>query len=121
MSDKIHEQIEVFLAALCSGMALMFCYEVLRLLRWLIWHGKIAVWVEDILYWLIASVPVFYVFFVYADGEIRWYGIFMLLLGIYFYEAGISRPVRKFLTRIFGRHKPSVLNYIKSRRKQKTH
>lgn len=53
-------------------------------------HTVAVIWIEDILYWAAASIPVFYVFFVYNDGEIRWYGVLMLVVGAWLYENGIS-------------------------------
>jgi len=124
VSEIIHGQVTFLLVTLCCGMALVFCYEILRLLRWMFKHQGIVIWIEDILYWAAASIPTFYIFFVYNDGEIRWYGALMLLSGAWLYENGISRPVRKRLVKIFGSHRPSVIKQIKHkiekhRKKQK--
>ena len=79
MSEIIHGQVTFLIVTLCCGMALVFGYEILRFLRWMFWHPGILVWIEDILYWAVASVPVYYIFFVYNDGEIRWYGALQFL------------------------------------------
>ena len=118
MSEIIHGQVTFLLVTLCCGMALMFCYEVLSILRWMAKHTGIVIWIEDILYWAAASIPVFYIFFIYNDGEIRWYGILMLVMGAWLYENGISRPVRKRLVKIFGSHRPSFLRWIKNKIKK---
>ena len=112
MSEIIHGQVVFLIVTLCNGMALMFFYEALRLLRWMFKHGSISIWVEDILYWGIASIPTFYIFFIYNDGNIRWYGLLMLLTGAFLYEMGLSRPVRRFLVKIFGRHRPYLLKKL---------
>lgn len=118
MSEIIHGQVQFLLVTLCCGMALIICYEVLRFLRWIFKHASVMVWVEDILYWSAASVPVFYIFFVYNDGEIRWYGVLMLVLGAWLYENGISRPIRSKLVKIFGSHRPLILKWIKRKIKK---
>lgn len=98
---------------------LCFFYEILRLLRWFFKHGIISIWIEDILYWGMASIPTFYIFFIYNDGNIRWYGLLMLLTGAFLYEMGLSRPVRRFLVKIFGRHRPYLLKkFIKKMKKK---
>lgn len=118
MSEIIHGQVTFLLVTLCCGMALIFFYEILRLLRWMFRHTVAVIWIEDILYWAAASIPVFYVFFVYNDGEIRWYGVLMLVVGAWLYENGISRPIRVRLVKIFGSHRPLLLKWIKKKIKK---
>ena len=119
MSEIIHGQVTFLLVTLCCGMALILGYEILRLLRWMFWHPGILTWTEDILYWAAASVPVYYIFFVYNDGEIRWYGALMLVTGAWLYEKGISRPVRGVLVKVFGSHKPSLVKWIRKKRNKR--
>ena len=119
MSEIIHGQVTFLIVTLCCGMALVFGYEILRLLRWMFWHPGILTWIEDILYWAAASVPVYYIFFVYNNGEIRWYGALMLVTGAGLYEKGISMPVRRGLVKVFGSHKPSLVRCIKKKRQKK--
>lgn len=118
MSEIIHGQVTFLLVTLCCGMALIFCYEILRFLRWMFRHMGAVIWIEDIIYWAVAAIPVFYIFFVYNDGEIRWYGVLMLVMGVWLYENGISRPIRARLVKIFGSHKPNVLKLVKNKLKK---
>ena len=46
------------------------------------------------MYWSLMAVPAYAVFFIYNNGEIRWYGALAVLLGGILYEQGISRIVR---------------------------
>lgn len=97
MSQIIQGQILFVLATMCCGMLLMALYDVLRFLRWLLPHSGGWVWIEDLLYWTLMAVPVYYLFFVYNEGIIRWYGLVGLLTGAVLYETGISLPIRSFL------------------------
>lgn len=119
MSEIIHGQVIFLIVTLCCGMALVFGYEALRLLRWIFWHPGVLIWAGDILYWAVASVPVYYIFFIYNNGEIRWYGALMLVTGAWLYEKGISRPVRGMLVKIFGSHKPSLARWVKKKRQER--
>lgn len=103
MSKVIWGQVLFVLASLCNGMLLMAGYDVLRLFRWLLPHGKLWLWLEDTLYWCAASVPSFYLFFQYNDGVIRWYGLLGILAGAVLYEVGISLPVRSWLRKYADR------------------
>lgn len=99
MSQIIWGQVLFVLASLCNGMLLMTGYDVVRLFRWLIPRGGLWLWLEDILYWSLAAVPTFYLFFSFNEGIIRWYGLLGILAGAILYETGISIPVRNFLGR----------------------
>lgn len=103
MSQIIHGQVLFLLASLCSGMLVMAGYELIRFLRWLFRHNEFAKWIEDILYWALASVPVFYMFFYFNEGDIRWYGILMIICGAYIYYVGISRPLRFLVKKIIDK------------------
>ncbi len=97
MSQVIAGQVLFVLRSLCYGMLLMAGYDLLRLFRWMFSHTKIGIWIEDILYWCLAALPTFKMFFDYNEGIIRWYGLLGLLTGAVLYETGISKPLRKIL------------------------
>lgn len=94
MSEIIMGQVRFVLVTLCLGMLLMLGYDILRFLRWIIPHHKAVVVLEDILYWTLVAVPAYTVFYIYNNGEIRWYGALAVFLGGILYENGISRVVR---------------------------
>lgn len=103
MKQLIAQQVQFILLMTMSGMAVMAGYDVLRLIRWLFPHDRLVVAVEDIFYWIIVSVPVFYLFLLYHDGIIRWYGLVAVFGGILLYEYGFSRPVRSRVAGFFNR------------------
>lgn len=108
MRQIIQEQIYFQITTLCAGMFLMLGYDILRLWRWLIPHGKIWVWIEDLLYWSLLSIPVFIMFFQMIDGVPRWYGIAGLFTGGILYETGISIPLRTGLQRILVKYNKKI-------------
>ena len=63
MSQIIREQIYFQITTICAGMFMMFGYDILRLWRWMIPHGRLWVWIEDLLYWSLLGIPVFVLFF----------------------------------------------------------
>ena len=93
-------QVRFLLLSVCLGMALLFGYELLHIIRWIFTHKKWVIWVEDILYWCLAAIPAFIVLFIYNDGVIRWYGMLATLSGGILYEKGLGRPVRFALAKI---------------------
>ncbi len=108
MSQIIQEQICFQITTLCTGMFLMFGYDILRVWRWLVPHGKLWVWIEDLLYWSLLSIPVFILFFQMIDGVPRWYGIIGMFAGGILYETGISMPLRAGLHRLLDKYNKKI-------------
>ena len=95
MTAMIVEQFRFVLMSACMGMLLMAGYDICRLWRWLIPHPRGLVFFEDMLFWCGMALPVYIVFYIYNNGEIRWYGALAVFLGGILYEQGISRVVRR--------------------------
>ena len=112
MSEIIIGQVRFLLMTSLLGMALMGAYDVCRFMRWLIPHHGIVVALEDILFWVAASVPAYGMFYIYNDGEIRWYGALAVISGGALYEWGISRPLRRLGDRYLGRPKKKFIGFI---------
>ena len=124
MSEIIIGQVRFLLMTSLLGMALMGAYDVCRFVRWLIPHHGVVVAAEDILFWVLASIPAYALFFLYNDGQIRWYGALAVLLGSFLYEKGISLPVRRLgdrylsiprrkMVRFLGRIKKRGVEWLK--------
>lgn len=112
MNEIINGQVQFVLVTLCLGMFAMAGYDVLRFVRWLIPHRRSVIAVEDILYWLLAVVPVYTVFFIYNNGEIRWYGVLAVFLGGIVYEKGISCVIRKMGKKYLEKPKRKLLSLL---------
>lgn len=112
MSEIIIGQVRFLLMTSLLGMALMGAYDVCRFVRWLIPHHRAAVALEDILFWAAASVPAYGLFFVYNDGEIRWYGALAVFLGGLLYERGISVPIRRLGNRYLTVPKKKLFRFL---------
>lgn len=117
MTEIILGQVQFVLVTAFFGMVLMAGYDILRFLRWLIHHHKIVIMVEDICYWCIMSVPTYIVFFIYNEGEIRWYGALAILIGGILYEKGFSQPIRKFGYHHFTKPKNKLIRWLSKIRK----
>lgn len=112
MSEIIMGQVRFVVVTLCLGMILMLGYDILRFIRWIIPHNKVVVGGEDILYWSIMAIPAYAIFFIYNNGEIRWYGALAVFLGGILYEKGISRVIRRFGRRYLEKPKRKILEGI---------
>lgn len=117
MTEIILGQVQFVLVTALLGMILMAGYDIWRFLRWLIPHHKIVVMAEDIIYWSIMSIPAYIVFFIYNEGEIRWYGALAILIGGILYEKGISQVVRRFGYHHFTKPKNKLIHSVAKLRK----
>lgn len=104
--EMIELQLQFVVVTFLGGMGIMFCYSVLRLFRFLFPHKKIVVCMEDYLFWILASVPCFLVFFWGNDGSLRWYGVMAMFLGGIMFERVIyQRMIWKLGMRFVKFHK----------------
>lgn len=63
----------IFLYAALAGMTVMLAYHILMCLRRLIRHSMLAVGIEDLFFWLGASVYIFRKMYDTTYGSIRWF------------------------------------------------
>ena len=63
------------------------------------------------------SVPVYAVFFLYNNGEIRWYGVLAVFLGGLLYEMGISRMLARFGRRYLERPRRKIICLLSKARR----
>ncbi len=106
-------QTRLFLMSFGFGFLLGVVYDLFRIVRLTLTRGKAAVFVMDVLYFLLAGIAVFIFMLAYNSGEIRFYLLLGILLGflIYYFTFGafvlkwsnrIIRALRR-LTRLVGR------------------
>lgn len=82
ISITIIEEIRLFASAFFLGVALMIFYDIIRIFRILIPQGVVIVAVEDLLFWLIASIAIFILLFLLNLGRVRFYALGMVGLGM---------------------------------------
>lgn len=91
MEISVSEQALDFLLACLLGVGLGVLYDVFRIIRLALWHGKLIVAIQDILFWTAAAVCTFLFQLVNSDGQIRFYILLGELLGftVYYFTVGI--------------------------------
>ena len=91
------QQGSLFLHAMAFGVALIFCYDLLRIFRRGVPHGTVWIAVEDMFFWLISAFVLFQLMYEKNDGKLRWFVIMGVLLGMILYNVSLSRAFWKFL------------------------
>lgn len=104
----IKEQLLSFMYANLMGLALSIIFDLFRTLRKSFTHGKIAVFIEDVLFFTIAQFITFMLLMARCNGEVRAYIIIGIIIGFFIYRVTVSRIVLpisvlifKFIIKIF--------------------
>ncbi|MHC1694443.1 MAG: spore cortex biosynthesis protein YabQ [Eubacteriales bacterium] len=91
MGISITEQLTVFLYSLSVGAFICVLYDLFRILRMMFGAGKILLFLEDLLFCLLAT-GIIIIFLFYANsGEIRWFAMAGAFIGFFVYYNTISR------------------------------
>ncbi|HJA20194.1 MAG TPA: spore cortex biosynthesis protein YabQ [Candidatus Mediterraneibacter ornithocaccae] len=100
----------VFLYAGLAGVSVLCAYYALVCFRKLIPHRLIAVGIEDVIFWVVASVYIFRRMYDTTYGSIRWFFMLGILCG-----AGTAYLVFRLCSKIYAKVKKSLEKYKKTR------
>jgi len=104
----------VFLAAVVTGFACGFVFDLFRVFRKAIRHGTILTQIEDAIFWVLAAFIVFYVMFTLNEGEVRAFSVLGAFLGMVLYFSTISRVIMKVSSKIIEMIKKVLRKFTNS-------
>lgn len=100
MADFILSQSYSFLAFFCCGIGAAAFFDLFRIFRKLLPHSKLAIALEDILFWLVIGISMFILLFLFQSGRLRVFLPIAFFLGCCIWLASFSRlfmgPVCRF-------------------------
>lgn len=99
MSQAISWEVHFFFVAVWLGVRMLLLYDGLRLCRYLLPHSRLIRDLEDVFYWLYCALWAFAVTFYENDGQIRWFfvaGIAVGMLLCNFISLEALKKVRKW-------------------------
>ncbi|MDE7204931.1 MAG: spore cortex biosynthesis protein YabQ [Lachnospiraceae bacterium] len=91
MSGEIVKEWHFWLVSIATGAFMAFVYDVVRLFRRLIRHGRFAVDLEDILYWTACFGLSFTLLYYGNNGVIRFAAVFGAAVGMLVYVVTVGR------------------------------
>ncbi len=91
MSGEIIREWHFWLASIVTGACMAFSYDLLRLFRRLVRHGRIAVDLEDLLYWIVWFCFSFALLYYGNNGVIRFAAVFGAAVGMLIYAVTVGR------------------------------
>lgn len=98
MTDQIREQLILFLMAIYTGSVMACVYDFIRIARRVKKVSELWVWIQDILYWIVFGYIAYKLLLQYNFGEIRWYALGGIILGMSLYFATVSRVFVKYVS-----------------------
>lgn len=96
MSGEIVKEWYFWLVSIAAGAFMAFVYDVLRLFRRLVRHGRFAVDLEDILYWTACFGLSFTLLYYGNNGVIRFAAVLGAALGMFGYAVTAGRFFVRF-------------------------
>lgn len=93
MTISVSAQAFTFMCSVVGGIAIALIYDIFRIKRKAFKTGNLAIYIEDLLYWLLVAVIMFIMVYYSNEGELRSYLFIGAFLGVVFYAMLLSKPV----------------------------
>ncbi len=97
---SINNQLFLFLLSVLFGFITGFFYDFLVIFRKLVKHFKFIIQIEDLIYWTVSALVLFFVMLKENYGEIRGFLILGCFLGMIFYFSIASKIFLEISDRI---------------------
>lgn len=99
MNDAITVELQFFLISILWGVIILLVYDILRIIRRLIPHNGIILALEDILFWVLASLFIFAMIYKVNNGTIRGFSVMGMGIGMTLYHFIFSELLVKWVTK----------------------
>lgn len=93
MIVSVSSQAYVFLCTVIGGMAIALVYDFFRIFRRAVKTGGFVTYVQDLLYWIMAAIIMFFTFYYSNDGELRVYLFIGAFIGVVLYVLLFSKII----------------------------
>lgn len=100
MDNSVKMQAYVFFTVFYGGLIVGFIYDVYRGFRYYLNPRKLITFIEDLVFWILATFITFYILIKSNWGELRGYIFIGLFLGIYLYLKLLSKLIYPIILKI---------------------
>lgn len=100
MNHDIFIQMQFFMISILWGAIILLAYDVLRILRRLIKHNNIILAIQDLIFWIVASVFIFAMIYKENDGIIRGFAVMGVTIGMVLYHFIVSTFLVNTITKL---------------------
>ncbi|NLJ96268.1 MAG: hypothetical protein GX321_03880 [Clostridiales bacterium] len=99
MNQGIRIELHFFMISILWGIIILFAYDQFRILRRIIRHNLLFLTIEDLLFWILASVFIFAMIYEKNSGTIRGFSIMGMGIGMILYHYIFSDMIVKLISR----------------------
>lgn len=92
MSGQIAEEGLFLLHSFLLGILITLMYDLFRILRRIVPHGIFLISLEDLIFWILATVGIFYLLLLENNGMFRWFAVIGSGAGMLLYRKTLSGP-----------------------------
>lgn len=100
MSPNIVKEVLLLAHSFLLGVVLTFIYDGIIILRKLIRHSDIFISLEDLLFWIVCAVGVFYMLYEENNGILRWFAVAGAGIGMLLYKVTFSPYIISVSTKV---------------------
>lgn len=100
MNHAISIELQFFLISILSGAIILLVYDVLRIIRRLIKHDSFFIALEDLFFWVVASLFIFIIIYKENDGIIRGFSVMGMAIGMVLYHFTLSELFVRIITKV---------------------
>ena len=104
---SLNEQANLFIMTVIIGSTIGFIYDIIRIIRLMIKHPKFIINLEDGIYWIFVAALMFYIMLNKNSGEIRFFNLLGVFIGMILYLLTLSRIIMKVSSQIIN-----IIHYI---------
>jgi spore cortex biosynthesis protein YabQ len=98
MNHAITIELQFFLISVISGAIILLVYDFLRIMRRIIKHDSFFTSLEDLFFWVGASLFIFAMIYKENDGIIRGFCVMGMAIGMVLYHFTLSNLIVKLIT-----------------------
>ena len=102
MYISLTQQFTIFFYSTLLGIALGMVYDLFRTLRLFGLKSAVAVFIEDIVFWLVCMLSTFVFTLIHNNGELRLYIILFEIIGFLIQHFTVGNAVFKLLKHSFN-------------------
>lgn len=109
----VENQAYLFLVFSLTGILIGILFDFFRVSRKLFKTSDFITYIEDILFWILTGILVLYAIWFFNDGEIRFFMLLGLIMGIIIYLLTLSNIFTKTSFFLLDKFKSIIIYFIK--------
>ena len=100
MSQSIVVEMTFLFHCFLMGIAVTAVYDIFLILRRVIRHNMLMVSLEDLVFWTICAISVFFMLYEENNGVLRWFAVLGAAIGMFLYKITISDAIVSIMSTV---------------------